>query len=262
MKNIQDAKRIVFKVGTSTLTHQTGKLDLRKIELLCQTLSDLANAGREIILVTSAAISAGCAKLGIKERPKETSTKQAIAAVGQGELMRVYERYFGQFGHTIGQILITREEIETPSVRANAENTFERLINMGCIPVVNENDSMSSQEIEFGDNDTLSAVVADICSADALVILSDIDGLYDCDPHKNPNARLICEVDEITDEIRSYAGGAGTSRGTGGLVTKIRAAEICTAVGIPLYIINGADTKLIYDLLDGKKIGTKFKGKV
>ena len=258
MKSVKNAKRVVFKVGTSTLTHESGKLNFRRIERLARTLSDLANSGLEVVLVSSAAISAGCAKLGITERPHSTAEKQAIAAVGQSELMKVYEHYFSDFGHPVGQILITKDELDREKVFENARSTFNTLIKMGCIPIVNENDSVSYDEIEFGDNDTLSAYVSVVCGADALVILSDIDGLYDSDPHANPDAKLIPRVDKLTDEIRACAGGAGTKRGTGGLITKLHAAEIVCPKGIPMYIINGADPDLLYDLRDGKQIGTLF----
>ena len=258
MKTVQNARRVVFKVGTSTLTHETGKLDLRQIEKLVQTLSDLANSGMEVILVSSAAISAGCAKLGITERPPTVAGKQAVAAVGQSELMSVYENFFSRFGHTVAQILVTRDELENETVRKNARTTLDTLIAMGCIPVVNENDTIAFDEIEFGDNDTLSAHVALLCGADALVILSDIDGFYDADPHADPTARLIERVDRIDDRVRACAGGAGTRRGTGGLVTKIHAAEIVCAAGVPMYLINGADPGLIYALREGKSVGTFF----
>lgn len=258
MKKIRDAKRIVFKVGTSTLTHNTGKLNLRRIERLVTVLSDLKNTGREVVLVSSGAISAGCARLGIDERPRDTIGKQAMAAVGQSELMRVYEHFFSMYGHAVGQILITKDEIDNPKVRANAQNTFNKLLKMDCIPIVNENDSMSFDEIEFGDNDTLSAVVATVCEADALVILSDIDGLYDSDPRKNPEAKLISRVDDINEDILACAGGAGSARGTGGLITKLHAAKITKNSGIPMFIINGKDPSIIYPLTEGEKIGTYF----
>ncbi len=258
MKSVKNAKRVVFKVGTSTLTHDNGKLNFRRIEKLARTLADLANSGLEVVLVSSAAISAGCAKLGITERPHSTAEKQAIAAVGQSELMKVYEHYFSDFGHPVGQILVTKDELDREKVFENAKSTFNTLIKMNCIPIVNENDSVSYDEIEFGDNDTLSAYVAVVCEADALVILSDIDGLYDSDPHTNPDAKLIPRVDTVTDEIRACAGGAGTKRGTGGLITKIHAAEIVCPKGIPMYIVNGADPEVLYDLRDGKEIGTLF----
>lgn len=259
MSDITKAKRIVFKVGSSTLTHSTGKLNLQRIEKLAQVLSDLKNSGKEVILVSSGAQVAGAAKLGLSSRPNKIEEKQAVAAVGQNELMRVYERFFSFYSHPVAQILITRDVIENSTEKQNVENTLETLLNMGCIPIVNENDTISFDEIEFGDNDTLSAYVAMLSSADSLVILSDIDGLFDSDPHRNQNAKLIPVVSDITDEIMGYAGGAGTSRGTGGLVTKLHAAQISTGAGIPVYIINGADPKKIYSLIEGKQIGTKFK---
>ena len=261
MKTAADARRIVFKVGTSTLTHPNGSPDFRKFEKIAQTLSDVHNAGLEVVLVSSGAISAGSAKLGVAERPTSTSEKQAVSAVGQSELMRIYDHYFAMFGHKVAQILLTRDELDRAPVRENASSTFDTLIGMGVIPIVNENDSLSYYEIEFGDNDTLSAHVALLCKADALVLLSDIDGFYSADPHTDPSARLIDRVDEITDEIRACAGGAGTRRGTGGLVTKLNAAQIVTEAGIPMYIINGARPELIYDLRDGKSVGTLFAAK-
>ena len=258
MKNLENAKRVVFKVGTSTLTHPNGTPDFRKFEKIAQTLSDLHNSGLEVVLVSSAAISAGCSKLGLSGRPSSTAEKQAVAAVGQSELMRIYDHFFAEFGHKVAQILLTRDELDRDKVRENAASTFDTLIGMGVIPIVNENDSLSYDEIEFGDNDTLSAHVALLCRADALVLMSDIDGFYDADPHTDPDAKLIARVDMITDAIRQCAGGAGTRRGTGGLVTKLNAAEIVTAAGIPMYIINGSKPELIYDLRAGKSAGTLF----
>ena len=261
MKTVQNAKRIVVKVGTSTLTHSNGKPDFRRFEAIAQTLSDIHNAGLEVVLVSSAAISVGCSKLGIDERPSTISGKQAVSAVGQSELMRIYEHFFSMFGHKVAQILLTRDELDRPQVRRNAESTFDTLIEMGVIPIVNENDTLSYDEIEFGDNDTLSAHVAILCRADAVILLSDIDGFYDSDPHDNPDAKLIPVVREINDDIRKCAGGAGTRRGTGGLVTKIHAAEISCGAGIPLYLINGDKPQSIYDLRDGKSVGTVFCAK-
>ena len=260
MKTITEAKRIVFKVGSSTLTHENGKLNLRRIEKLATVLSDLKNMGKEVVLVSSGAISAGCGRVGA-QRPDDTPGKQAMAAIGQSELMRVYEHYFSMFGQIIGQILITKEEIDNPKVKRNANNTFDRLLSMGCIPIVNENDSMSFEEIEFGDNDTLSAVVATVCDADSLVILSDIDGLYDSDPRKNKNARLIDTVDDISEEILAYAGGVGSNRGTGGMITKLKAAQISTEAGIPMMIFNGRDPRVLYRVIEGEHVGTYFAAK-
>lgn len=259
MSKFSQYKRIVVKVGSSTLTHENSRLNLRRLEALTRVLSELKNAGIEIVLVSSAAISAGVAKLGLEKRPSTTVEKQAVAAVGQSELMKVYEHFFDMFGHPVGQILITKDELDNPTVYANAENTFNTLLKMNCIPIVNENDSMSCAEIEFGDNDTLSAYVALICKADALVILSDIDGLYEEDPRKNPDAKLIKRVTAVTDEIRACAGGAGSDRGTGGLITKLNAAEIVMPHGIPMHIVNGADPAVLYRLHDGEDVGTLFE---
>lgn len=258
MKSINEARRIVFKVGSSTLTHETGRFDLRHIEALTRVLSDLKNAGREVVLVTSGAIAAGGAHLNIDHRPATTEEKQALAAVGQTELMRVYDRFFAQYSHPVGQVLITRETVDNPHARKNAENTFRTLLRLGCIPVVNENDTVSFEEIEFGDNDTLSAYVAIMCGAELLINLSDIDGFYDGDPRTNPDAKLIAVVDRIDDRLRSFAGGAGTKRGTGGVATKLNAASLAGSRGIPMVLMNGAHPEKIYDLLDGKSVGTLF----
>ena len=261
MSVITQAKRIVFKVGTSTLTYENGKLNLRRIETLCKVLSDLQNSGHEIILVTSGAIGVGVGKLGLKERPEETEKKQAVAAVGQCELMFIYDKLFGEYNQTVAQILLTADATESESSRKNVENTFEELLKMGIIPVVNENDTVAVDELVghcFGDNDTLSATVAAVVEADLLVILTDIDGLYDANPRNNPDAKRIPYVREITDEIRALAGGTGSNRGTGGMRTKISAAEIALENGITCCVISGADPKTIYRLFDGEQIGTTF----
>lgn len=258
MELLKKAKRIVIKIGSSSLTHESGSLNFRQIEKLSMVLSDLKNSGRELILVSSGAISAGRAKLNYDHRPAATEEKQALAAVGQAELMRVYERFFQEYGHTVAQILISRETMENPIAHKNAENTFRTLLKLGCLPIVNENDTVSFEEIEFGDNDTLAACVAILCHADVLINLSDIDGLYDSDPHMNPKARLIPIVEEINDTIRSYAGGAGSNRGTGGVITKIKAAEIAADAGIPMILLNGENPEVLYKLIDGDNIGTYF----
>lgn len=258
MELLKEAKRVVIKIGSSSLTYENGSLNLRRIETLSRVLSDLKNSGKEIILVSSGAISAGRAKLNYDHRPATTEEKQALAAVGQAELMRFYERFFQEYGHTVAQILISRETMENPVAHKNAENTFKTLLKLGCLPIVNENDTVSFEEIEFGDNDTLAACVAILCHADLLINLSDIKGLYDSDPHLNPEARLIPVVSKIDDTIRSYAGGAGSDRGTGGVITKIKAAEISTAAGIPMFLLSGEDPKILYDLFDGQAIGTYF----
>ncbi len=261
MNTVKDAKRIVVKIGSSTLTYENFRMNLRRVEALVRILSDFKNAGKEIVLVSSGAISAGVAKMGMDHRPRAVEEKQALAAVGQSELMRMYEHFFSMFGHTVAQILVTRDVMENPTARKNAENTFATLLKMGCVPIVNENDTIAFDEIEFGDNDTLSAYVSVLCHADSLIILSDIDGLYDSDPHKNPDARLIGTVDEINGEILGYAGGAGSNRGTGGLITKLHAAEIVTNHGIPMFIVNGQDPEVLHELADGKHVGTYFVAK-
>lgn len=259
MNVIKDSKRIVIKIGSSTLTHENFRMNLRRIEAVARVLSDFRNSGKEVVLVSSGAISAGVAKMGFDHRPSKIEEKQAMAAVGQSELMSIYEHFFSMFGQTVAQILVTRDIMENPTARKNAENTFGQLLSMGCIPIVNENDSISFDEIEFGDNDTLSAYVSVLCHADSLIILSDIDGLYDSDPHKNPEAKLISTVEKIDDKIIGYAGGAGSNRGTGGLITKLHAAEIVLKNGIPMFIVNGQNPEILYQLLDGKHIGTYFK---
>ena len=253
-------KRIVIKLGTSPLTHKTGKLNIRRMTNLVQVLSDLHNAGKEILLVSSGAIGMGVGKLNLPERPKDTPSKQAAAAVGQCELMYLYDKMFSGYNNTVAQVLLTREDIAIPRRKRNIQNTVTTLIEMGIIPVANENDTVSYDEIEIGDNDNLSAVVADLVDADLLVLFSDIDGLYDDDPHKNKNAKLLPTVYDI-DEVRDVAGGAGTSRGTGGMVTKLEAAERATNAGIHMIIANGNNVDSLYDILDGKPVGTLFVSK-
>ena len=253
--------RVVVKVGTSTLTHSSGRLNLRRIEALARTLSDLKNAGREIVLVSSGAVSAGVAKSGLGHRPESLEEKQAMASIGQSELMRIYDRFFSDYGHKIGQILMTRDVVDNPIRRAAAENTFNTLLRMGCIPIVNENDAVSTDElVKFGGNDILSAHVANLCHADLLINLSDIDGLYDSDPRKNPDAHLISRVDDI-DAIFSFAGGAGTERGTGGMEAQLTAAKMVTENGITMFIMNGSDPEILYRLFDGEDVGTVFTPK-
>lgn len=264
MSAITQAKRVVVKVGTSTLTYENGKLNLRRIESLCKVLSDLQNSGREVILVTSGAIGVGVGKLGLKERPEETEKKQAVAAVGQCELMFIYDKLFGEYNQTVAQVLLTADATKSESSRRNVENTFNELIQMGIIPVVNENDTVAIDELVgrcFGDNDTLSATVAAVVEADLLIILTDIDGLYDANPRNNPDAKRIPYVREITEEIRALAGGTGSNRGTGGMRTKISAAEIAADHGICSCVMSGADPKTLYRLFDGEQIGTIFAPK-
>lgn len=258
MSILENKARIVVKIGSNTLTHASGRLDLRRMELLVRILSDFKNYGHEVILVSSGAVAAGIARLGLGRRPETTEEKQALAAIGQAELMQVYEKFFATYGHTVGQLLMTKDIIDNDIRRTHAENTFRELLKLGCVPIVNENDPISTEELKFGGNDTLSAYVALVCGADILINLSDIDGLYDCDPKKNPDAKLIDRVDEINDTVISYAGGAGSERGTGGMITKIKAAQIVTEAGIPMLIVNGKNPEVLYRISDGEHIGTYF----
>ncbi len=260
MATLEKSHRIVVKIGSSTLTHEEGHLNLRRIEALVKTLSDFKNAGKQVVLVSSGAVSAGVAKIGT-HRPTCTREKQAMAAVGQSELMKLYSRFFSDYGHTVAQILLTKDVIDNPVRRAAAEDTFNTLLEMGCVPIVNENDSISTEEINFGGNDTLSAYVSLVCHADLLINLSDVDGLYDSDPRKNPDAKLIRRVDRIDDALLAMAGGAGTERGTGGMATKLSAARIVWEAGIPMFILNGKDPHILYDLLDGREVGTYLAAK-
>lgn len=258
MFSSESIKRVVIKIGTSTLTHATGRLDLRHLETLARVLSDVKNMGIDVVLVTSGAIGVGMSKLGMTNRPKELRYKQAAAAVGQCELMHIYDKFFLDYSQVVAQILITKKDIMEPERRERAENTFKTLFELGAIPVVNENDTIGVDEILFGDNDTLSAEVAALVDADLLIIFSDIDGLYDCNPRENQNAKIIPRVSEITDEIHALAGGAGSELGTGGMVTKIHAAEVCFENNIPMVITNGAKIENTYDVLSGKIPGTLF----
>lgn len=260
MRNISDKKRVVIKLGTSTLTHKTGKLNIRRMTNLVRVISDLQNSGKEIIIVSSGAVGLGAGKLGLKERPSDTQTKQAVAAIGQCELMHIYDDMFEKFSITVAQILLTKTIIANNEHIKNVENTIERLVGMGVIPIVNENDTIAIDELELeiGENDSLSAIVATIAKADLLLILSDIDGLYDDDPRKNPDAKPIYVVEEITPEIESVAGGAGSSLGTGGMSTKINAAKIAGEAGIDMVIMNGKNPEQLYDLFEDKEIGTIF----
>lgn len=258
---IKNCKRIVIKIGTSTLTYPNGALNLRRIEVLVQTIADFKNAGHEVVVVSSGAVGAGYAKLALFEYPKTLEEKQACAAVGQSQLMKIYENFFANYSHTVAQILMTKDVVDDAHRLSLVKNTFNTLLKMNCIPIVNENDSVSCDGIRFGGNDTLSAYVAIACDADIIINLSDIDGLYDSDPRKNPSATLISRVDEITDEVVSYAGGAGSERGTGGMLTKINAAKIATENGIPMIILNGENPRILYDILDGKHVGTYFAKK-
>ena len=256
MSTLKNCRRLVVKIGTSTLTHEEGHLNLRRIEALVKILSDFKNAGHQVVLVSSGAVSAGVARLGT-HRPTCTKEKQAMAAVGQSELMKIYSRFFSDYGHTVAQMLLTKDVIDNPVRRAAAVDTFETLREMGCVPIVNENDCVSTTELNFGGNDTLSAYVALVSGADLLINLSDVDGLFDSDPRKNENAKLIARVERV-DDVLDMAGGAGTERGTGGMATKLEAAKLVTEAGIPMFILNGKDPHVLYDLLDGTAVGTYF----
>lgn len=259
MKKISECKRIVVKVGTSTLTHRTGRLNIRRVEQLVKTLADIYNAGHEVILVSSGAIGLGMGKLGLRERPKDTPGKQACAAVGQCELMYLYDDLFSDYGITVAQMLLTKY-ILLEDRRENVENALERLLSLGVIPVVNENDTVAIDELELevGENDSLAAMVATLAKSDLLIIMSDIDGLYDKDPRQSDDATLIPVVHEISDEIRALAGGAGSSLGSGGMKTKINAVEIAYEAGIDVVLMNGKYPKRLYDLFEDKPVGTLF----
>lgn len=262
MRNISAKKRIVIKLGTSTLAHKTGKLNIRRMTNLVRVISDLHNSGREIIMVSSGAVGLGAGKLGLSEKPKETKIKQAVAAIGQCELMHVYDDMFAKYSVTVAQILLTKTIINDSGHCQNFMNTVDTLVKMGVIPIVNENDTIAIDELELeiGENDSLSALVADLSGADLLLILSDIDCLYTDDPRTNPDAVPIRYVEKITPEIEAAAGGAGTSFGTGGMSTKINAAKIAANAGIDMVIMNGRDPEKLYDLFEDKEIGTFFKG--
>ena len=254
----------MVKVGTSTLAHATGRLNIRHVEELVKVLSDLKNAGHEMILVSSGAIGMGVGKLNLPGKPADMPTKQAAAAVGQCRMMHIYDKLFSEYNCTVAQILLTGEDVEDPVRAEHLKNTFGSLLELGILPVVNENDSVSSAEIEtghhkvLGDNDTLSAIVAELCGADLLVLLSDIDGLYDADPKRDPEAKLLHHVPELTPEILEMAGGAGTWRGTGGMATKLSAARIAMGAGCDMVITNGQRPEDLYGIVEGQDIGTRF----
>ena len=261
--SLKDKKRIVIKIGSSSLTHpETGELNLTKIEKLIRVLSDLRGEGKEVVLVSSGAIAAGRQAFGHHKRPDSLAEKQAFAAVGQARLMMVYQKLCSEYNQTAAQVLLTKDTMVNDSSRYNAQNTFDELLRLGAIPVVNENDTVSTSEIpyvdSFGDNDRLSAIVAALIGADLLILLSDIDGLFTADPRKDPSATLIPTVCEITPEIKAMTSGAGTNLGTGGMTTKIQAAQIATENGIDMVIAKGADPVILYDIADGKQAGTRF----
>ena len=254
--------RIVVKVGTSTLAYATGRLNIRHTEQLVEVLSDLKNEGHEVILVSSGAIGMGVGKLSLPTRPKDTSTKQACDAVGQCELMYTYDRLFNAYNHTVAQILLTGVDVEHTERRVNFQNTLSRLLELGALPIINENDTVATDEItSIGDNDTLAAIVACCAQADLLVLLSDIDGLYTANPHTHPEARLLPLVERITPEILALADGVGSSLGTGGMSTKLRAAQLVTELGADMVIANGSHPELLYDIAEGRPVGTRFAGR-
>lgn len=253
--------KIVVKVGTSTLAHPTGRFNIRRVETLCKVLSDIKNEGHALVLVSSGAIGLGAGKLNLSAKPDDMATKQAAAAIGQCELMYFYDKQFMQYNHIISQILITSMDFENPTSKENFQNTVNRLLELNVIPVINENDTIVTDEISVGDNDTLGAIVAKTVGADLLVILSDIDGFYTADPRKDPEARLIEEVAEVTPEILELAGSEGTRLGTGGMVTKIHAAEIAMKAGIDMVLANGKEPENLYRILDGERVGTRFSAR-
>lgn len=250
--------RIVIKIGTSTLAHSTGHLNIRRVEELCRCLSDIKNAGHEVILVSSGAIGMGIGKLGLRARPTDIPGKQAAAAVGQCELMYTYDRLFGEYHHTVAQLLITRDDMVNPARHANFSNTINRLLELGALPIINENDTVATEEIAIGDNDTLAALVSQSISAQLLILLSDIDGVYTADPRKHPEATLIPKIAKMDKEVFALASTAGSSLGTGGMVTKFQAAKICLDCGCKMVIANGSRPAELYDILEGKPIGTLF----
>lgn len=253
--------RIVIKIGTSTLAHSSGHINIRRVEDLCKVISDIKNAGNQVIVVSSGAIGMGTGKLGLQERPKDIPTKQAAAAVGQCELMYIYDKLFGEYNHIVAQLLITGEDVENNVRHTNFSNTLTRLMELGVIPIINENDTVATKEIVIGDNDTLAAIVAQSVKADKLVLLSDIDGVYTADPHLNPDATLIPKIKKIDDDILALAGVSNSNLGTGGMVTKLEAAKICLSCGCDMIITNGNDPTNLYDIMDGKPVGTTFTEK-
>lgn len=250
--------KVVIKIGTSTLAHSNGRLNIRRTEELCKVMSDLKNSGHEIIIVSSGAIGMGTGKLSLDKRPDDMATKQAAAAVGQCELMYTYDKLFGGYHHTVAQILVTASDFRDEVRHTNFTSTLGRLLELNCIPIINENDTIATEEISIGDNDTLSAVVAESADADLLILLSDIDGLYTANPSEDANAEIISEVRELSEEIISMAGGSGSEHGTGGMKTKLEAAKICMNAGCDMVIANGSNPELLYDIIEGRKVGTRF----
>ena len=253
--------RIVIKIGTSSLTYRSGCVNIRRIEALCKVVSDIMNSGSEVILVSSGAIGMGMGKLNLSTRPADIAGKQACAAVGQCELMYTYDKLFAEYNRTVAQMLLTAPDLSCPDRHEKFENTLNRLLELHVLPIINENDTVATAEIEFGDNDTLAALVAVSAKADLLILLSDIEGLYSADPHKDKNATLISEVHELTDEIMALAGGAGSTLGTGGMETKLRAARIATEAGCDMIITSGATPEKLYAIIDNEQVGTRFYAK-
>lgn len=258
MKNLENKKRIVIKVGSSTLAYPTGHLNIRKCQHLIEVMSDIKNSGREVIFVTSGAQGVGAAQAGLPCKPADMPGKQACAAIGQSELMTFYSETFGKYNHKVAQLLLTRDVISNKERKTNVINTFNRLFEMGVIPIINANDAISIKQLDFDENDTLSAIVASLCEADLLVMLTDVDGLYNGDP-KKPDSKLIPVVEKITPEIIAAAQGAGSALGTGGMLTKIEAAQIATEAGIDTVIIGNQDPDLLYELFEGEPVCTYFK---
>ena len=257
--------KTVVKVGTSSLTYENGKINYRQIEALCKVICDLHNSGEDILLVSSGAVGVGMGKMGLSRRPNDIKKKQALAALGQCELMFMYDKLFGEYNHNVAQILLTYDAIETESKRENIYNTIDELLNMDIIPIINENDTVAVDELEgknIGDNDMLSAIVSRIVEVDRLVILTDIDGLYDSNPRENPDAQKISVVEKINREILDMAAGSGSNRGTGGMVTKLQAADYATKRGIEVHVVNGSKPKLLYDVFEGKAPGTVFRAQI
>ena len=253
--------RIAVKVGTSTLTHRTGRINIRRVESLCKVLSDIKNAGHEIVLISSGAIGMGVGKLNLPGRPEDMPTKQAMAAVGQCELMYVYDKLFSEYHHVVAQILVTGEDLSSGERHRNFINTVHRLLELGALPIVNENDTVATEEVAVGDNDTLGALVAKSVGAELLIVLTDIDGLYTADPRTDPDARRIPEVRELTDVILAAGGGRGSALGTGGMATKLSAARICMDAGLDMLIVNGSRPEILYDAVEGEAVGTRFVGR-
>lgn len=260
-KILKDKRRVVIKIGTSSLSYPNGRMNFHSIEKLAYVLSALRRRGMQIILVSSGAIGVGSGRLGLTRRPRELTRKQALAAIGQADLIRIYQKFFEAYNQIVAQVLLTKDVVTIPMRNQNAKGTILKLLEMDIIPIINENDTIATYEIEIGDNDTLSAIVATLVEADLLVMLSDIDGLYSADPHLENKAEIIHSVFEITPELEQLASGAGSSFSTGGMVTKISAAQICLKEGIDCLITSGNDPSILFDVLDGKEIGTHFVAK-